>query len=124
MHICMFLASDEIRRCIFNQSLQRGWALEGRRGNVTAKRVWAWETEALRAEACLSNRIVAGPCGWQTRRKMLVDLEVRRRAPAPALAAYKPWTSPGFSLNPSCLYKTEGWGDATGPRYLFQVILR
>ena len=46
---------------------------------------------------------------------MLVDLEGRRRAPAPALAAYKPWTSPGFSLNLSCPYKTEGWGDATGP---------
>lgn len=57
LHICMFLASDEIRRCIFNQSLQRGWALGGRleegRGNVTAKRVWAWEKGTLSAEPCL-----------------------------------------------------------------------
>jgi hypothetical protein len=42
----MYLASDEIRRYIFNQSLQRAWALGGTlevgRGNVTAKRAWAW----------------------------------------------------------------------------------
>lgn len=106
LHICMFLASDEIRRCIFNQSLQRGWALEGRRGNVTAKRVWAWETEALRAEPCLSNRSggLAGLSGWQT-----------RPAPAPALAVYEPWTSPGISLSLRYPYKIEGWGDVTGP---------
>jgi hypothetical protein len=46
LHICMYLASDEIRRYIFNQSLQRAWALGGTlevgRGNVTAKRAWAW----------------------------------------------------------------------------------
>lgn len=41
LHICMFLGSDEIRRCIFNQSLQRGWALRGWLG---------WEEEMSHSE--------------------------------------------------------------------------
>ena len=72
LHICMFLVSDEIRRCIFNQSLQRGRALVGRlkggRGNVTAKRVGSWEKETLRAEPCLQNRRGAGWALWLANR--------------------------------------------------------
>lgn len=71
LHICMFLVSDEIRRCIFNQSLQRGWALggslKGGRGNVTAKVVQAWEPETLGAPSHVPREEadLAGLWGWE-----------------------------------------------------------
>lgn len=95
LHICMFLASDEIRRCIFNQSLQRGWALggklEGGRGNVTTKRVWVCGKETLRTERCLWSWSGDGGALWLADRAQGGGgLGSGEACPAPALAVCEP----------------------------------
>lgn len=88
LHICMFLASDEIRRCIFNQSLQRGWALGGRLkwGEEMSQQRGCGPGRKRFSELSLVYKIregLEGLCGWQTGLMMEAVLEVRSRAPAP-----------------------------------------
>lgn len=65
----MFLASDEIRRCIFNQSLSEAgpWEADSREGKWHSKEgVWAWEEILPELSLVYKIRGLEGLFGWQT----------------------------------------------------------
>ena len=88
LHICMFLASDEIRRCIFNQSLQRGWALGGRlkAGEEMSQQRGCGPGRKRFSELSLVYEIgegLEGLFGWQKSDGGSLGTEVRCASPSP-----------------------------------------